>query len=783
MRAPLRTAWARRLFGATAVASVMLIACDGEPTEPDASGPQAAVNSAGTPFAVEFFVQAHQDDWQLFLGDRAALAVPTASRVVFVYTTAGDAGSPESDGYWQARERAAEASIDSMTPAGSWACATQAVNSHALRRCTKGNTVSYYLRLPDGNGEGQGYPPDYGSLARLQSGTVSSLRAVDGSATYTSWGDLVATLQALLALEAAGQPDANLAVHVADDDREVNGSDHSDHLTTGDLIRAAAAGRQWNLFWYMGYQSMFEEPNLTTEQHETKWKLIVAYDLVLRDNYGTIIGTSHAEEWSERTIYRSELSTDTSTSPPPPPPPATTVPAAPTELTASGAGGTRIDLAWSDNSADEEGFRIERAPDVEGAAGTFVEAGVVSANVAVYSVTDVQSDTRYWFRVRAYNAAGPSAYTNEASALIELPAAPSSLVATAAAATRIDLTWTDNAPDEQGFRIERAADAGGVPGVFAEIATVGPDVGSFSNTGLQGSTSYWYRVRAYNLAGVSDYSNMASTTTPEAPATTFGVEVYFSGHQDDWQLFYGDRATASTQSTPKVVYIYTTAGDGGDFTSGYWEAREDGANASVDSITPAGSWSCGGQLLNGHVVRRCTKANTVSYFFRLPDGNSDGGGYGSGSLGLLHTGAIASLGAVDGSATYTSWDDLVTTAQAAVALETAGEVDSRVAVHSLDWDTELNSGDHPDHQTTGSLVRAASVGHAWNLYWYIGYPTMNMEPNLSEAEQAAKWRVIVAYDDVLKGNYGTIVGTSHAEEWSERTVYRVESSSGVVVAP
>jgi hypothetical protein len=95
------------------------------------------------------------------------------------------------------------------------------------------------------------------------------------------------------------------------------------------------------------------------------------------------------------------------------------------------------------------------------------------------------------------------------------PAAPSNLTATAVSSSQIHLAWTDNASNEEGFRIERRTGAQS----FVEIAAVGPDTTSFSDTGLAPATTYTYRVRAYNSAGSSDYSNEASATTQSEAAS------------------------------------------------------------------------------------------------------------------------------------------------------------------------------------------------------------------------------------------------------------------------
>lgn|GEM_PF-2588331 len=82
------------------------------------------------------------------------------------------------------------------------------------------------------------------------------------------------------------------------------------------------------------------------------------------------------------------------------------------------------------------------------------------------------------------------------------PSAPSELVAMASSITSIRLNWTDNSADEQGFLIERSLSSEG----FIQIAEVEPDVTTYTDTGLEFSRTYFYRVRAYNIEGNSDYT-------------------------------------------------------------------------------------------------------------------------------------------------------------------------------------------------------------------------------------------------------------------------------------
>lgn len=110
---------------------------------------------------------------------------------------------------------------------------------------------------------------------------------------------------------------------------------------------------------------------------------------------------------------------------PPPPPPPVAIPA-PSGLTATAASDTRIDLAWTDNSTNESGFRIERC---SGPACTnFAQIGANTAvDVKTYADEGLTAGTSYSYRVRANGAtaADTSAWSSTATTITLSPPTPS----------------------------------------------------------------------------------------------------------------------------------------------------------------------------------------------------------------------------------------------------------------------------------------------------------------------------------------------------------------------
>jgi PKD repeat protein len=104
--------------------------------------------------------------------------------------------------------------------------------------------------------------------------------------------------------------------------------------------------------------------------------------------------------------------------------------------------------------------------------------------------------------------------TNNQSGEVLPPDAATGLGATAVSSSQIDLLWTDNSGNETGFRVERLNG-----GSWDSWATVGANKVNHSDTGLEASTGYSYRVVAFNSGGDAvGPSNTASATTLAAAA-------------------------------------------------------------------------------------------------------------------------------------------------------------------------------------------------------------------------------------------------------------------------
>jgi hypothetical protein len=121
-----------------------------------------------------------------------------------------------------------------------------------------------------------------------------------------------------------------------------------------------------------------------------------------------------------------------------PPASPTAVPADPSNLIATAASQTHINLTRTDNSNNEDGFKIERSPN---GIDDWEQIGMLSAGITSYVDFGLSCGTLYYYRVRAFNIDGHSGYSNVAntSTIMCTPDPPSDLTAVAVSPIQIDL--------------------------------------------------------------------------------------------------------------------------------------------------------------------------------------------------------------------------------------------------------------------------------------------------------------------------------------------------------
>ncbi|MCY4398542.1 MAG: fibronectin type III domain-containing protein [Gemmatimonadetes bacterium] len=221
-----------------------------------------------------------------------------------------------------------------------------------------------------------------------------------------------------------------------------------------------------------------------------------------------------------------------------------TVPSAPTSLTASASGQTRINLSWRapllDGGARITGYRIEFSP--TGTSAWTVLVPNTSSFSTTYTHRGLAPATTRYYRVFAINSVGHSEASNIANAKTDatVPGAPTRLSAAARGQNQIDLSWVAPASDGgapiTGYRIESSTN--GTTFTTLRSNTNSPAT-TFPHTGLAPATRLFYRVYAINSAGRSPASNIANATTdatvPTAPTSLSATASGTSQIDLSWQ--------------------------------------------------------------------------------------------------------------------------------------------------------------------------------------------------------------------------------------------------------
>ena len=215
---------------------------------------------------------------------------------------------------------------------------------------------------------------------------------------------------------------------------------------------------------------------------------------------------------------------------PPPPPPG---PAAPSGTNARPAGSLvhSAQITWTDNSADENGFRVERAPTVDGPWALVTTTYRDNSSHIDYGQPMEQ---QLCYRVVAFYTAGGESPSNVDCTY--LPATPSGLTVVAHSGAAVDLAWTDNSAHEDGYDIERS-ETGGWP--FTTVGSVGTNVATFRDGTVVPNRTYTYRVWVTGegaRAGASnEVSAITATDVPQAPSRLDAMPFSSTGMSVGWE--------------------------------------------------------------------------------------------------------------------------------------------------------------------------------------------------------------------------------------------------------
>jgi hypothetical protein len=171
---------------------------------------------------------------------------------------------------------------------------------------------------------------------------------------------------------------------------------------------------------------------------------------------------------------------------------------------------------------------------------------------------------------------------------LELPA-PSTLTATAASSSQVNLNWTINSTTQTGFEVFHSTDNKN----WTLVETTSDNATTYSDAKLTAGTTYYYRVAAVMSNAISDYATAAATTTGSSnliPNGTYVVESVYSG------LVIDDPGSSKTDGEDMQQY---TRNNG---TNQQWTVTNLGGN--VITLTNVAS----GQLLD---VAGASKANSA----------------------------------------------------------------------------------------------------------------------------------------------------------------------------
>jgi hypothetical protein len=247
-----------------------------------------------------------------------------------------------------------------------------------------------------------------------------------------------------------------------------------------------------------------------------------------------------------------------------------TIPDAPLAKTASNITQNSFTANWNASSGATNYF-------LDVATSNTFGTGIVHSNTSVgnatsYTVSGLTASTTYYYRVRANNSAGTSSNSDVITATTMAPSAPAAPVAIAASDlvyNGFNAKWNPSS-GATGYRLDVSVSSRFSTFVSGYNNKEVGNVTSFSVTGLNSKTTYYYRVRAYNAGGTSANSNRITVTTLSSlgvPVALEATNLSTTGFSANWGSatgatgYYLDVATNSTFSKYVTGYKNKNVGN------------------------------------------------------------------------------------------------------------------------------------------------------------------------------------------------------------------------------
>ncbi|MBR7827887.1 fibronectin type III domain-containing protein [Actinospica sp. MGRD01-02] len=315
----------------------------------------------------------------------------------------------------------------------------------------------------------------------------------------------------------------------------------------------------------------------------------------------------------------------------------TAAPGAPTALASPSQTGSAIDLSWTaptNTGAGIAGYDIYRNGTLVGTTTETEQGTAGSPSPTIYTDTGLNPGTSYTYTVAAFDAAGDtSAQSGSVSATTvavsggggsSSPSVPTGLTSTSQTDSSIGLSWSSST----------AGSGGSVAGydIYRNGTKVGTSTSTtYTDSGLNASTSYTYTVDAYDTAG--DTSAQSSSITASTTAVTCNSCTPPSTPG-------GVTADQETSGSVQISWSASTAGSGGS-VAGYDVYRngtkvgtststtytDSGLNASTSYTYTVDAYDTGGDTsAQSGGIGAATTASGVAGYEAESTANTLGGG-------------------------------------------------------------------------------------------------------------------------------------------------------------